>query len=193
MSLFLNLVCGLMFFEMGLFSAMTIPFPPKIRKPILSIVSLPFKSIHFQVAYKCILGFILILFIDSVNKVIKVSSDLTSFDSAASSALGNNSVDRTDILLRRFYAQRNMYICGFTLFLTLILSRTYALVDEVMVLKEQRYSKVANSADAADPDEVSKLKAQLTEKEENIQILKKQAEHLSKDYEELIAKKPKNE
>jgi hypothetical protein len=33
-----------------------------------------------------------------------------------------------EVQARKFYSQRNMYLCGFTLFLSLILNRTYMMV-----------------------------------------------------------------
>ncbi len=38
---------------------------------------------------------------------------------------------------RKFYSQRNMYLCGFTLFLSLILNRTYTMILEVLRLEEK--------------------------------------------------------
>ena len=36
--------------------------------------------------------------------------------------------ERMEVQARKFYSQRNMYLCGFTLFLSLILNRTYLMV-----------------------------------------------------------------
>lgn len=37
--------------------------------------------------------------------------------------------ERMEVQARKFYSQRNMYLCGFTLFLSLILNRTYLMVS----------------------------------------------------------------
>ena len=37
--------------------------------------------------------------------------------------------ERMEVQARKFYSQRNMYLCGFTLFLSLILNRTYMMVS----------------------------------------------------------------
>ena len=37
-----------------------------------------------------------------------------------------------EVQARKFYSQRNMYLCGFTLFLSLILNRTYTMILDVL-------------------------------------------------------------
>jgi Tfp pilus assembly protein PilO len=90
--------------------------------------------------------------------------------------------DRSEIQARKFYAQRNLYLTGFTLFQTLIVTRTYNLVYELLNLKDEVRS---NGAHSTSNEEVTKLKAELTEKTENLEILKKQAESLRRDYDQL--------
>lgn len=61
-------------------------------------------------------GFVLLLFVDSCNRVWRVSEDgSTGADASVRETY------RADIQARKFYAQRNMYLCGFTLFLSLCL------------------------------------------------------------------------
>lgn len=45
--------------------------------------------------------------------------------------------ERLEVQARKFYSQRNMYLCGFTLFLSLILNRTYVMIIEVMRLEDR--------------------------------------------------------
>ena len=40
--------------------------------------------------------------------------------------------ERMEVQARKFYSQRNMYLCGFTLFLSLILNRTYIMILDVL-------------------------------------------------------------
>lgn len=71
---------------------------------------------------------------------------------------------------------------GFTLFLTLIVSRTYSLVAELLTLKEE----VRENPDALETNqEYVKLQKELKEKCEKIEILEQQTLSLSKDYENL--------
>lgn len=183
MALYYSLVFGLLVTEMALFTILSLPLPSKIRKPLITTVSSPFKSNEFNVALKCILVFILILFVDSVNRVNKINEELKGLAQPGAGAPQSALLsDRSEILARKFYAQRNLYLTGFTLFLTMIVSRTYSLVAELLALKEEVRE---------DPDTLStnqeyvKLQKELKEKDEKLDILKQQTKSLSKDYEAL--------
>lgn len=187
MALYYNLVFGLLVIEMFFFTALSLPYPRKIRRTVLSTVSRPFKSEQVQIALKCIFGFVLVLFIDSVNRVVAVTRELAA--STGRAAGGTVVSDRSEIQARRFYAQRNMYLCGFTLFLTLILTRTYSLVGELISTKDKLddYNKNKElqldlSVDSKDPENIKELKKELSTKDEELQSLREQAGHLSKDY-----------
>lgn len=188
MALYYNLVFGLLVIEMFFFTALSLPYPRKIRRGVLSTVSRPFQSEQVQIALKCIFGFVLVLFIDSVNRVYSVTAELSAAPGAPSS--GSAVVgDRTEIQARRFYAQRNMYLCGFTLFLTLILTRTYSFVSELILTKDKlddynRNNELQKDTSLAseDSEDIKALKKELAEKDAVLQSLKNQANGLSKEY-----------
>jgi predicted nucleic acid-binding Zn-ribbon protein len=91
-----------------------------------------------------------------------------------------------------------MYLCGFTLFLSLILNRTYTMILDVLRLEEKvkkyesdpkatgkQSEKLANAGDAG---EIGRLKKELKQKEQDIETLKKQSEGLSREYGDLSDK-----
>ena len=103
-----------------------------------------------------------------------------------------------EVQARKFYSQRNMYLCGFTLFLSLILNRTYTMILEVLRLEEKvkKYEgdpkasgkeseKLANAGNAR---EIGRLKKELAEKERDLETLKKQSEGLGREYGDLSDK-----
>ena len=103
--------------------------------------------------------------------------------------------ERMEVQARKFYSQRNMYLCGFTLFLSLILNRTYVMILDVLRLEEKvkRYEgdpkaqgkqsdKLANAGGAG---EIGKLKNQLAQKDKDMETLKKQCEGLQREYNSL--------
>ena len=105
--------------------------------------------------------------------------------------------ERLEVQARKFYSQRNMYLCGFTLFLSLILNRTYTMILEVLRLEEKvkqyegtdRKTKESEKlAVAGKPAEIARLKAELEKRDRDIETLKKQAEGLSREYNELCEK-----
>lgn len=183
MALYYNLVFGLLVIEVVFFTILSLPYPRKIRRTVLTTVSAPFRNEQFQIALKCILGFVLVLFIDSVNRVISVTDELKGQNNIAQGIVN----DRSEIQARRFYAQRNMYLCGFTLFLTLILLRTYSLVTELLVTKDQvdtlSTDKGVSVTKTNDDPEITKLKKQLADKDKELDDLKQKSKALSDDYE----------
>jgi B-cell receptor-associated protein 31 len=103
--------------------------------------------------------------------------------------------DRSEIQARKFYSQRNMYLCGFTLFLSLILNRTYLMILELLRLEDkirllQGDKKAggkdsARLAEAGNAGEIGRLKQELKARDQDIATLKKQAEGLSREYHKL--------
>ncbi|KAI9677170.1 MAG: hypothetical protein M1829_002744, partial [Trizodia sp. TS-e1964] len=138
---------------------------------------------------------ILILFIDSVNRVYRVQVELHMAAENASQGRAVMGTERMEVQARKFYSQRNMYLCGFTLFLSLILNRTYLLILDVLRLEERvkRISGDPNAAgtqsdklaSAGNPGEIGKLRNKLAEKDRDIEALRKQSEGLSREYREL--------
>lgn len=103
--------------------------------------------------------------------------------------------DRMEVQARKFYSQRNMYLCGFTLFLSLILNRTYMMILEVLRLedrikllegdKKAGGKDSARVAEAGGLGEIGALKKELEAKDRDIETLKKQCEGLTREYHKL--------
>lgn len=187
MTLYYTLVFVLLVFEMAVFLGLIIPLPFAARRKLFNFISESPIVAKIQYGLKITFIFILILFIDSVNRVYRVQLDVAALHreggSAGAAAIGT---DRAEIQARKFYSQRNMYLCGFTLFLSLILNRTYILMLDVLRLEDKvktlEGSKKAGIKDAA---EISSLKKQLEAKDENIAALKKELEKKNVDIETL--------
>ena len=105
--------------------------------------------------------------------------------------------ERLEVQARKFYSQRNMYLCGFTLFLSLILNRTYIMILEVLRLEEKLKKfegtdkdtkQSAKLAMAGDPGEISRLKREVQLRDQDIETLKKQSASLHREYDELAEK-----
>jgi B-cell receptor-associated protein 31 len=103
-----------------------------------------------------------------------------------------------EVQARKFYSQRNMYLCGFTLFLSLILNRTYTMILDVLRLEEKvkKYEgdpkatgkesdKLANAGNVG---EIGRLKKELAQKDRDLETLKKQSEGLNREYGDLSDK-----
>lgn len=185
MALYYHLVFALLIVEVAFFTTLSLPLPRPIRRRVLTIFSAPFRNEQFQMGLKCVIGFVLVLFIDSMNRVYSVTKELDQFLSTTGIPGAGVLTDRSEVQARKFYAQRNMYLCGFTLFLTLILSRTYLLVVELINTKDKLDIFKANGVLASSKDDstvIADLKEQLAKKDEDLEILKEQAKSLSKEY-----------
>lgn len=102
-----------------------------------------------------------------------------------------------EVQARKFYSQRNMYLTGFTLFLSLILNRMYIMILDQLRLEDkllQYEGKEAGNVESEKlspryrADEIGKLKKELEKEKKDKDTLKKQAEGLQKEYEELSVK-----
>lgn len=166
------LTFSLLVTEMILFSLISLPLPSKLRRPLLKTMYIPFNSPQFQVVMKCVIVFIGIMFIDSVNRTFKVNNDLNPVNPITDS-IANGSISRSEIQSRRFYSQRNMYLCGFTLFLSLVLTRTFSMVFELLEVKE-KIVKLEKDSNVADSTEL-KDKIAALEKEKEVLLQKSKA------------------
>lgn len=112
-----------------------------------------------QITVKCILGFISLLFADSINKVYNINrNELGQLNGMV------QGTEKIEIMSRKFLQQRNMYLTGITLFLTFIVTKTFALVEELLALK-------ANLREDALYDK-DKLRAMIKENDKEIDRLK---------------------
>ncbi|ODM18741.1 hypothetical protein SI65_05358 [Aspergillus cristatus] len=196
MTLYYSLVFCLLVFEMAVFMGLIIPLPFPIKRKLFTFISESPVVAKLQYGLKITFIFILILFIDSVNRVYRVQLELASFSkeggAMGAAALGT---DRMEVQARKFYSQRNMYLCGFTLFLSLILNRTYTMILELLRLegkvkhlqgdKQAGGKDSARLASAGDLGEIGRLKEELATKDRDIETLKKQAEGLAREYHNL--------
>jgi len=197
MTLYYSLVFLLLVAEMALFMILIVPLPFTIRRKMFTFISESSLVAKLQYGMKITFIFILILFIDSVNRVYRVQVELAESNKSQGGAavMGH---ERMEVQARKFYSQRNMYLCGFTLFLSLILNRTYIMILDVLRLEEKvkKYEgdpkasgKQSEKLDnAGNVGEIGRLKKELAAKDRDLENLKKQAEGLNKEYSSLSDK-----
>ena len=93
-----------------------------------------------------------------------------------------------EVQARKFYSQRNMYLCGFTLFLSLILNRTYMMITETLRLEQEvkdlKGQKPANDKNASKLGEAGEL-GEIGKLKKELETLKKQSQGLSNEYNRL--------
>ncbi|KAH7155441.1 B-cell receptor-associated protein 31-like-domain-containing protein [Dactylonectria estremocensis] len=190
MTLYYTLVFILLMFEMGLFMLLIVPLPFNVKRKIFTFISENPVVAKIQYWMKITFIFILILFVDSVNRVYRVQLELAAAtEQAKKGGAGVMGHERLEVQARKFYSQRNMYLCGFTLFLSLILNRTYVMIIEVLHLEDKiRDYESTSNKDVKDSEQVAALKKELKLKDLDLQTLKKQSSQLHQSYGELSEK-----
>ncbi|OQN96832.1 hypothetical protein B0A48_17392 [Cryoendolithus antarcticus] len=195
MNLIYSPVFGLLVFEMALFVALIVPMPFRIKRGLFTFISENPLVAKLQYGMKITFIFILILFVDSVNRVYRVQIELHAAKQAGGAAVGVAGSERMEVQARKFYSQRNMYLCGFTLFLSLILNRTYTMILDVLRLEEEvkrlkgQDPKSAQGksglGEAGGAGEIARLKRDLEKKDKDLQAVKNQSQGLSNEYNRL--------
>jgi len=197
MTLYYSLVFLLLVFEMVLFAALIVPMPFNVKRKLFTFISESPLIAKLQYGMKITFIFILILFVDSCNRVYRVQLEThNARQDGAAETLGGSA--RMEVQARKFYSQRNMYLCGFTLFLSLILNRTYVLIldqlrleEEVKRLSGDPKSKASDGKldQAGGLGEIGRLKKELAQKEKDIETLKKQGDGFQQEYNRLSDQK----
>ena len=191
MTLYYSLVFMLLVTEMLIFCALIVPLPFTWRRKLFTFISESPIIAKLQYGMKITFIFILILFIDSVNRVYRVQIELSgSDDNGRGGNVAAGGIERMEVQARKFYSQRNMYLCGFTLFLSLILNRPYVMILDVLRLEEEvktlkgdpATKKGSSLKDVGGAGEVGALKKELEAKDRDMANLKKQVENMQKEY-----------
>ncbi|KAI8968107.1 B-cell receptor-associated 31-like protein [Trametes punicea] len=177
MTVYYTLTFLLLAAEMVTFCVLVAPLPHIVRKKLFHFLSE--SPIIAKLAYG-IRSRSSILFVDAVQRMWRVTAEA---DLAKSSGSGAQDVRaETNMAARKFYAQRNTYLTGFCLFLSLVLTRTfYILLD--LIHTQEEYAKLKNEAKQI--EELRKQLAAAQEKVKDYDILKKQAEQNAKEYDRL--------
>jgi len=175
------------------FCLLVAPLPYAIKKRLFSFLTE--SKIVAKVAYGLKISFIFvaILFADALQRMFRVTAES---DLAKSNKGGMVSDIRTDtgIAARKFYAQRNVYLTGFCLFLSLVLTRTFYIILDLIHTQEEyaKLKKASTGATGAKSDdqtkEIASLKKQIAElkkQERDFEILKKQAAQNNAEYDRL--------
>lgn len=90
--------------------------------------------------------FVAVLFIDAFQRMVKISHESIVTDTHQGF---QDFRTETNYHAKKFYAQRNVYLTGFTLFLSLILARTHSLVLDLINAQEELAASLPGSSDVA--------------------------------------------
>ncbi|KAK9767463.1 Endoplasmic reticulum transmembrane protein 3 [Basidiobolus ranarum] len=172
MALYYSIVFGFMITQMSLFLLMVSPFPQRFKQSILMKIdsSKWMHKINFYVNIG--LFFVFILFVDSIIRMVNSTEEAN---------VANQADPRTDsqLHLRKFYSQRNFYLTGFTLFLSLILNRTFFMMMD-LYHAEVQVGKLRNGHSNGKPKYVERSEVDHADNVRRIEELRKEVDELRK-------------
>ncbi|KAF8550885.1 B-cell receptor-associated 31-like protein [Imleria badia] len=196
MTIYYSLTFLLLAAEMVTFCILVFPLPYAVRKRLFRFCAE--SPIIAKVAYGLKISFIFvgILFADALQRMIRVTAE---FESARADHTMHDARTESTIAARKFYAQRNMYLTGFCLFLSLVLARTFQIVLDLIQTQEE-YGKLKKATAAASKNnivsndqtkQIEELKKKLAESEaknRDFEIVKKQAAQNAEEYDRLATR-----
>ncbi|KAI8885371.1 hypothetical protein K501DRAFT_293486 [Backusella circina FSU 941] len=185
MTIYYTITFGILVTEMVLFGIIVLPLPSRWRHAMLTFA---LKSPSMAKALYA-------LKIYTINRLQRIGTE----DEGEQQHHHDYSYE-TNLKAKKFYTQRNLYLTGFTLFLSLILERTSALVLELLKREEELKKAKTETANITKDQQrlidmeddfkkqVDVLNVQIKElkKEKvNFATLKKQADQQSVEYNRL--------
>ncbi|KAG0303011.1 hypothetical protein BGZ98_007053 [Dissophora globulifera] len=182
MSLPYTMVFTLLMTEVITFIFLILPLPFTWRRGMLNFLSKSPLMAKLHYVMKIVFIFVFILFIDSLNRVIKVEEVRSDNDH-------HHHHSHNETTVKRFYAQRNMYawhraimtsvtyLTGFTVFLSLILNRTFFMILD-LVKSEEKMEVVKKQA-----AQQSKEYARVLESEKNLKMELKDLQEIAASHE----------
>ncbi|CAO3646028.1 unnamed protein product [Cunninghamella blakesleeana] len=186
MTIYYTLTFGILVTEMVMFGILVLPLPSHWRRAMLKFVStspLVQKALYIL---KIVFGFIFVLFIDTVNRLQRIGSE-------SEEEHHHDYSYEANLKAKKFYAQRNLYLTGFTLFLSLILERTSTLVIQMLKREEDFENAKKETVDVGkdqdrlfkEIEELTKRNKELEKKQLDFDTLKKQASQQAEEYNRL--------
>jgi len=136
MTIYYSLTFLLLAAEMVTFCLLVSPLPYAIRKRLFSFLS--HSPIIAKIAYGLKISFIFvaILFADALQRMFRITAESDLAKSARGGVITDVRSD-TNIAAKKFYAQRNVYLTGFCLFLSLVLTRTFYIILDLLHTQEE--------------------------------------------------------
>ncbi|TIB93938.1 B-cell receptor-associated 31-like protein [Wallemia mellicola] len=182
MTLYYSLVFGLLSAEIVTFLVLVAPMPFAFKQKFFKFLSTNPLVAKLQYSLKISLIFTSILFFDAVQRMLRVVKE---GQTAKEEHAFTDVRSETNFAARKFYSQRNVYLTGFTLFLSLILSRVFGIImDLIQSQEELGLMKKDGQSSAA-----QNFKKQIEAKDREIafpEILKKQSTQNNKAMNELV-------
>ncbi|KAI8082418.1 B-cell receptor-associated protein 31-like-domain-containing protein [Thamnidium elegans] len=124
MALYYGIVFAILTLEVLTFFLFLLPIPTRWQKPVFRWLATSPSIAHAQYIMKVVFAFIFVLFLDAANTLKAFYEVVNAEEENPAAALGSTDF-RAQVgqAAKKFYAQRNLYLTGFTMLLLLILNK----------------------------------------------------------------------
>jgi len=212
MSLHWTLIAGFLYAEIGALLVLLVPFiSPRTWNKLFKSKILKGIENQFIYYFYVLVTILILFFLDAIREMRKYSDE--QFEESHSHGASHLDM-QMQTHMRLFRAQRNFYISGFALFLSLVIRRMVGLLAGNATLEVEREAamKQAQSASRAaeammssggasdSAGDAKELAAKLAEKEKelakalkDVDSMKTQSENLTNEYDRLLEEKDKLE
>ncbi|EPX70757.1 bcap family protein [Schizosaccharomyces octosporus yFS286] len=171
MTIYYMIVFILLMLEIVSFVILSLPLPLKVRKAILNTISHSPIAGKIEHTLKIMIICILILFSDSVRRVVRMNTEFEMSGIAA----GSVENARAGFKAGQFYAQRNLYLCGSALFLSLVVNRYYLSLKSLIATEEKlealQTEVKASKSDSKSLEELDTLRSKLESRDKEYATL----------------------
>ncbi|KAJ1872202.1 Endoplasmic reticulum transmembrane protein 3 [Coemansia sp. RSA 990] len=179
-------VFALLVAEIVVFIMLILPMPTRWKRAMITWSSRSPVAQRVLYGVRIAFGFVFLLFADAIMRLRKVQQAKDSTRLVDEHTLCQHKV-------QQFYAQRNTYLTGITMFLGLILISTHSLIAQLVENPNASAApRLVSSGPGSTKAQVEKLKGELFEarkeveelkrKDRDMETLKKQAESSHREY-----------
>ncbi|KAJ2451449.1 Endoplasmic reticulum transmembrane protein 3 [Coemansia sp. RSA 2336] len=179
-------VFALLVAEIVVFVMLILPMPTRWKRAMITWSSRSAVAQRVLYGVRIAFGFVFLLFADAIMRLRKVQQAKDSTRLVDEHTLCQHKV-------QQFYAQRNTYLTGITMFLGLILISTHSLIAQLVENPNASAApRLVSSGPGSTKAQVEKLKGELSEarkeveelkrKDRDMETLKKQAESSHREY-----------
>lgn len=185
MSIQMSLVFGALMAQMSFLLLILLPLPHIIRVRILETCSTLKKNSNVKVGIIFSLLLLTLQFLDCVKKLQKYSGSNNPYYAQFQLGQQMSAQMLYDKLASKFFAQRNLYITGAVLYLTVAIHTVHSILEK-LVKKETEYRTLSKESLAkkteGDLDEIQRYRDLLASREKDISTMKKQLEGIQTAY-----------
>lgn len=181
----MTLVFSILVTQMAFLLILLLPLPHVVRVRILDGFALLRSNSNAKVGFVFTIILLGLQFVDCVNKLKRYTRLADPYYAQFTSGQQKAGL-LSDQLASKFYAQRNLYITGAVLYLSMAINTVVSILEK-LVRKESSYrelSKKTKSTDLED-EEIRSLRDQILKRNVDIATLKKQLKGLQTAYDEL--------